>query len=124
MIVCWCEPVRCCYLIVCASQRSFDTGLARDAMLSKNPDAMTERARSLQTLEQMAQAAVVNGACALRLQYHHRVPKLGRIKKMFRERLAQPRVWGKGDVGAEHCEAGELAGVTRARHSRFLSAFT
>ena len=53
---------------MCVSQRSFDTGLARDAMLSKKPDAMSERARSHETLEQMAQAAVVNGACVLFLQ--------------------------------------------------------
>ncbi len=39
-------------------------------------------------------------------------------KQRAREGLAQPRAWSEGDVSAEHClqcEAGELAGVTRAR---------
>ncbi len=41
--------------------------------------------------------------------------------------LAQPRAWSAGDVCAEYClqcEAGELAGVTRARQARPLSACT
>ncbi len=39
-----------------------------------------------------------------------------------REGLAQPRAWSEGDVSAEHslqCEAGELAGVTRAASQAF-----
>ena len=46
---------------------------------------------------------------------------------LAREGLGQPRAWSEGDVSTEHClqgEAGELAGVIRARQARPLSACT
>ena len=45
----------------------------------------------------------------------------------MREGLLQPRAWSEGDVSVEYClqrEAGELAGVTRARQAKALSACT
>ena len=68
------------------------------------------------------------------LQYR-RVPKFYPIVSLefsccdlsVREKDLRSRAWSEGHVSAEHylqCEAGELAGVTRTRQARPLSACT